>query len=434
MPTLIPALAGRPLTQIVAAGNACAALDEQGQLWTWGSSSRGVLGHPGSGNSGDNQTAATTAAGAAAGAVVTQPALVSALIGRRLIHVALSETHGAAVELLADGSTQVLSWGTKALGFPAPPPSADRPGGSKVATSRGARDIRDTSFNTITSPSVALLPQVVPALAGKHIVAVACGLKHTLALSATGEVFSCGSDREGALGLGDTLPRVEPELISALRGVRIVAVGAGNGSSLFVDSDGRVYSAGSNEKGQAGTGSAQRRYLTPQAIPGLSQIKQVAVGALHALAVDTQGRAYSWGWNAEGQGGLGDRSLEHRFPLQINLGQTNSSSSTQRQSASAASSSPSASSASPAPSVTHVSAGFGHSVVVTSDGALWACGRGREGQLGRGDQLESVAAGRESPVRSKFFEERGYQVVAAAAGADFTLALIKEDATKQQTR
>ncbi|CAE8688243.1 unnamed protein product, partial [Polarella glacialis] len=45
-----------------------------------------------------------------------------------------------------------------------------------------------------------LLPKVVDALLGIHIVQVAAGYEHSLALSDTGEVFTWGSHVSGALG------------------------------------------------------------------------------------------------------------------------------------------------------------------------------------------------------------------------------------------
>jgi alpha-tubulin suppressor-like RCC1 family protein len=42
--------------------------------------------------------------------------------------------------------------------------------------------------------------------------------------------------------------------------------------------------------------------------------------------------------------------------------------------------------------------GGAHTLFLTSEGRLFVCGRGREGQLGRGDSLESVAGFREDPV------------------------------------
>jgi hypothetical protein len=48
-------------------------------------------------------------------------------------------------------------------------------------------------------------------------------------------------------------------------------------------------------------------------------------------------------------------------------------------------------------------------------------------------QLESIAALRDSPVEVTFFTSSKQTVVQAAAGADFSLALVKEEPVGEQT-
>jgi len=54
------------------------------------------------------------------------------------------------------------------------------------------------------------LPKVVKDLRSMHIVRVAAGGNHTLALSSTGGVFSCGNGAWGALGRGTLEGAREP--------------------------------------------------------------------------------------------------------------------------------------------------------------------------------------------------------------------------------
>ena len=49
-----------------------------------------------------------------------------------------------------------------------------------------------------------------------RIVMVSCGEAHTVAAAADGRVFTCGSNRAGALGHGDTVDRLIPEAIQGL--------------------------------------------------------------------------------------------------------------------------------------------------------------------------------------------------------------------------
>jgi alpha-tubulin suppressor-like RCC1 family protein len=375
-------------------------LGADGRLWTFGSATAGVLGH---GVGEDGLPAAPAAAGAAVTGVCTSPALVQALLNHHIIHVALSETHAAAVELLPDGHTQVWAWGqNRALGLP----SAPAPVNSKAG--KGSIDIR-SSDAVETGSQLALLPQLIPALSDERVVSVACGLAHTLALTEDGRVFAFGCDREGALGMGDRDARMAPTLIQALSQERIVGIAAGHGSSLFVTADGKLLACGANDRGQAGTNSPKRRYLLPTVVNnGLRDVVSASTSAFHACALNVHGQCWSWGFNQAGQLGVGNRNLEARQPLLVQGALAHHR-------------------------VKQVSAGFAHTGAVTEDGKLFLFGRGREGQLGRGDQLESIAATRDSPVEVAYFSQRGLRVEQVATGGDFTLALVKEGLEANRT-
>jgi len=403
-PTLISALAhAGPIVQLVAAGNHAAALGEDGRLWTWGSAVAGVLGHEV--DAAPKAAGASAASGAAVLGTCTLPQPVEALAGRRIVRVALSETHAAAVEQLPDGSTQVWSWGTRALGL------GDSEAHQEVdlaalakSRGRGSLDIRSGDAPENGNPSVALLPQLVTSLQGERIVDVACGPAHTLALTADGRVYSFGVDRDGALGMGDRAPRFTPTPVLDLDAHGpIVAIAAGNGSSLFLAANGTVLSCGANDRGQGGTGSTQRRHLAPVPVASLRDIAAISAGTYHAAAVAKDGTMYAWGLNQSGQCGVGNRNLELRQPQPV----TGALASAR---------------------VVQLDAGFAHTGAISSDARLWVFGRGREGQLGRGDQLESVANWRDTPVEVPFFSQRHLHVLQVAVGADFTLALVEEDA------
>ncbi|XP_041442593.1 probable E3 ubiquitin-protein ligase HERC1 isoform X2 [Xenopus laevis] len=70
-------------------------------------------------------------------------------------------------------------------------------------------------------------PQLVPVLLGIFIDDIAVGAEHTLALSASGEVYAWGSNSEGQLGLGHTNHVREPTLVTALQGKNVRQISAG---------------------------------------------------------------------------------------------------------------------------------------------------------------------------------------------------------------
>jgi len=50
-----------------------------------------------------------------------------------------------------------------------------------------------------------------------------------------------------------------------------------------------------------------------------------------------------------------------------------------------------------------VACGGGHTAFLTQENELWMCGKGRDGQLGRGDQLESIAFSKTTPLKVTCF-------------------------------
>jgi alpha-tubulin suppressor-like RCC1 family protein len=73
--------------------------------------------------------------------------------------------------------------------------------------------------------------------------------------------------------------------------------------------------------------------------------------------------------------------------------------------------------------ITSVSCGGGHSLCLSNNGKLYAFGRGRNGQLGRADKLESVAAYRTLPLEVEFFHTEKLLVTKMACGIDHTAVM-----------
>jgi alpha-tubulin suppressor-like RCC1 family protein len=113
-------------------------------------------------------------------------------------------------------------------------------------------------------------PRVVEALQGVHILAVAAGGCHSLALSEAGELYSFGDGSRGSLGHGDKARQCTPRLIAALQGVHVSAVVAGLGHSLALTKAGVAYSFGFSRQCQLGHSSATAtRPTSPRLNPSL---------------------------------------------------------------------------------------------------------------------------------------------------------------------
>lgn len=107
-----------------------------------------------------------------------------------------------------------------------------------------------------------LLATGFSAAAQTPAVRAAAGAYHTCAILTNGSVKCWGYNAYGQLGLGDTVTR-------------------------------------GNAPGQMG--SALPKVFFPQRGP----VKQLALGAYHTCALDTEGDAYCWGYNGQGQVGYG---------------------------------------------------------------------------------------------------------------------------------
>ena len=83
-------------------------------------------------------------------------------------------------------------------------------------------------------------PRMLKALGTRFVVQIACGLKHTLALTNNGEIYAWGSNEEGQLGLGQDIKKeVKPKLISSLATIPIAFIACGGYHSIVVSKSGK---------------------------------------------------------------------------------------------------------------------------------------------------------------------------------------------------
>ena len=206
-------------------------------------------------------------------------------------------------------------------------------------------------------------PKVIEALHSVCVVAISAGRDHSLVLTDDGVVLSFGRGGFGKLGHGDSLVRLEPTPIEALRGVRVVAIAAGEAHSLLLAHTGAVFSFGWGDGGQLGHGN-QRDQSTPKMIKALLGVCVVAIAAghKHSLVLTDEGAVLSFGIGDDGQLGHGDEPLDKRFQYK-----------------------PRVIEALRGMRVLAVAAGGDHSLVLTDGGTVLSFGLGNHGQLGHGD-------------------------------------------------
>jgi len=146
---------------------------------------------------------------------------------------------------------------------------------------------------------------------GAPIVAVAAGARHSMAVNAQGQSLAWGWSLHGQCGTGSVTPHVpSPTLISALGPLKVVGVAAGMAHSLCLTDSGDVYSWGSNADGALGIGTTLSS-LQPQLVESLGAVEddcvvKVAAGARHSVALCSSGKVVTWGYGAFGQLGTAE--------------------------------------------------------------------------------------------------------------------------------
>lgn len=193
---------------------------------------------------------------------------------------------------------------------------------------------------------------------------ISSGGNNTCAITAIGGVKCWGSNSNSQLGDNSTTTRPAPVDVVGL-GAGVASISVGYYHTCVVTTAGAVKCWGYNSNGQLGDGSTTQR-STPVDVVGLSAgVASVSVGDGHTCAMTTSGAAKCWGRNANGQ--LGDNSTTQRnTPVDV-VGLDSG--------------------------VSSLSAGYGHTCVVTGDGAAKCWGRNVNGQLG-----DNSTSQRNSPV------------------------------------
>ncbi|MBA2656383.1 MAG: hypothetical protein H0U70_05285 [Tatlockia sp.] len=146
-------------------------------------------------------------------------------------------------------------------------------------------------------------PELIPSL--HNIKQIATGLNHSLFLDSEGQVFSCGNNHYGQLGVGNEKLKFQPAMVSQLKNIRQIA--ASDNFSCFLDSEGQVFCCGKND-------ITYSPILTK--IENLNDIKQITCGSSHCLFLDTKGQVFGFGYNVYGQLGTKDY-ISFNAPIQI---------------------------------------------------------------------------------------------------------------------
>ena len=253
--------------QVEGGGTHSAVLTTDGYVYTWGRNNNGQLGLPSSNE------------------VVTTPTRVQGV--NRIIKIAANRDHTMA--LREDGT--IWTWGWN----------------------------RDGQLGNGTRINSNVPVQVAGITNARHITA---GDGHSAAILADGRIVSWGRNWDGQLGNGGPGFTSTPLQVESLNGIQNVV--AGDSFTLALQDDGTVWGWGRNNQHQLIAASTTDQRIPTRAQntrPGwsgvLDNVMELATGTdinyTHVLAIrdvgsQVGGAVYSWGWNMQGQGGIGRRN------------------------------------------------------------------------------------------------------------------------------
>lgn len=154
------------------------------------------------------------------------------------------------------------------------------------------------------------------------ITAIAAGGSHSLALDSSGQVWAWGYNKYGQLGQSGDKALVDQNLPQPVTGIKapVLAIAAGGAFSVAVDNNGTVWAWGYNGFGQLGNNSTTDSNVPKQVVlqdgTFLLNIKAIAAGMDHVLALDGNGAVWAWGYNGLGQLG-DDNTTNSSIPVKV---------------------------------------------------------------------------------------------------------------------
>ena len=165
------------------------------------------------------------------------------------------------------------------------------------------------SVDTVAHATAVVVPELAP------VVTVACGRDHVLALQNDGAVHAWGLNASNQVDASDNNVTSPVAVVDAA-----VAVYANGNQGFYEDGAGRLFGWGQNGSGNLGIPSDEDQPRPSVAVFGLENVVDVAIGALHGVALDADGFLFAWGWSFQGSLGGGSSTINlwpYRIPILV---------------------------------------------------------------------------------------------------------------------
>ncbi len=297
--------------QIRAGNSHTAAIDKNGRVWTWGNNFQGQLG--------DNSITSRRTPVSVAGTTKTFCQIMSGF------------SHTAAI----DKNGRVWAWGSNASG--------------------------QLGDNTVVSK----ITPISILGATKTFCKIGGTANYTVAIDKNGLVWAWGVNLVGQLGDNTITPRCTPVSVAGTTKT-FCQITTGLGHTVAIDKNGTVWGWGRNDFGQLGDNTVISK-RTPVSVAGTTKtFCQIGAGVSHTIAIDKNGRVWTWGLNSNGQ--LGDNSITNKC-TPISVGGTTKT-------------------------FCKITGGSCNTIAIDKDGRVWAWGFNNNGELG-----DNTTLSRLTPVR-----------------------------------
>jgi RCC1-like G exchanging factor-like protein len=201
-----------------------------------------------------------------------------------------------------------------------------------------------------------------------------CGQDHSVFLTKSGRILTCGWAADGQLGQGISTTHSKPSLVQGdlTFDIKIIKVATKGDFCLALSESGEVFGWGNNEYKQlqmSGITEPQILFSRHLKLPSYvtRPIIDIACSGTHCLVIDKNHRVWTWGFGLLGKGPKTDESVE---PIEIPetlFGKYKELPDTLKRKAQA------------------VRCGLNTSAVIMDDGTLYMWGKNNYGQLGTGD-------------------------------------------------
>ncbi len=222
---------------------------------------------------------------------------------------------------------------------------------------------------------------------------VSAGSFHSCGITYLGETFCWGDNSSGQIGYGSIASSfiTTPKLIFG--SFSFIQISAGGEHTCALDSDGNAYCWGANLNGQLGTGNNDNT-SSPQLVTGGYKFSTISSGGHHTCGITlSTNQVYCWGYNMYGQLGNGNSgsSADLNLPTLLSSSLTFSS----------------------------VAAGNGHTCAIESTGKIIYCwGHNDVGQIGNNNLVDQ-------PIPVQIFGSTSYKQV--TLGNSFTCGITTSD-------